>query len=120
MPLAVCSLRVPLLAQSDYGFYLSNNAVGVKFFLFLCFINETIVIYRVFRFSFSLYVFHLLKDLSLAQSVEGVGKPCTTKVLFDSNSVTYFLLYTMPHCSSLLVKFLFHLLVPKSIKSSFE
>jgi hypothetical protein len=76
MTLAVCSLQGPLLAQTDWG--LSNNAVGAilpwgQVLLFLCFINETDVIYWVFRFSLSLYVFHLLKDLSLAQSVEGVG-----------------------------------------------
>jgi len=62
-----------IMVSSSQTMPLGQSSLGVKFFLFLCFINESIVIYWVFRFSFSLYVFHLLKDLSLAQSVEGVA-----------------------------------------------
>ena len=61
-----------IMVSSSQTMPLGQSSLGVKFF-FLCFINESIVIYWVFRFSFSLYVFHLLKDLSLAQSVEGVA-----------------------------------------------
>ena len=61
-----------IMVSTSQTMPLGQSSLGVKFF-FVCFINESIVIYWVFRFSFSLYVFHLLKDLSLAQSVEGVA-----------------------------------------------
>jgi len=63
-----------IMVSTSQTMPLGQSSLGVKFFFkFLCFINESIVIYWVFRFSLSLYVFHLLKDLSLAQSVEGVA-----------------------------------------------